>query len=270
MADIFSNIDRLLILQLSKDVQACEINAVTQAAENLQLGYHREPLLTRENLGSLASLCGSSQYDLVYICGHGDETTIGEPDDSISQVTWPQLSAVLCNSLTADASFFLSCCDGGLESVATDLFVGCDELKYVFGVPQTAYPWQLVSAFTNVLTQLRVGATPEEAAKTAEASLQPPLGNLDPNVQSFRFESYVRGDSTSEASIELARNSIVERYEHRSQPIELGKDCWDDNGQEICGTLSIDSSGRDVLLNVVLASDQESSGSGPGGAPRLV
>lgn len=250
MGDLFSNIQRLLILQLSEDIESCEINAVTQAAENLQLGYHREPLMSATQLGTLASLCSSSQYNLVYICGHGSDRTVGDKASGGFEVTWPQLSAVLCNSLSPNASFFLSCCDGGLHSVAADLFSGCDELKYVFGVPRAALPWQLVSSFTNVLTQLRLGASPPQAAEAAAAALKPPNGHLDPDIVDFEFEAHVRDETINQAEIERARESIPMRYSSAVDPICIGEDCWQvANGDEVCGIVEINATGREELID---------------------
>lgn len=138
----------MLILKASSDIEVCETRLVAQVAAMYEFDVEERDLVDEHDLVDLVN-GPTSQWDIVYACGHGSHRGIGDEDGEASGrfFSWSDVAAALCDHLNDDAWFFLGCCRSGLEQVAFALFCACDDLAYVFGPRWEATDTQLACAF---------------------------------------------------------------------------------------------------------------------------
>ncbi|MCU7619117.1 hypothetical protein NZ698_18210 [Chryseobacterium sp. PBS4-4] len=101
------------------------------------------------------SLNKGIQYDYIYISSHGDSTGFC---DSVGEIncSWFEFGAELCSSMcmNEDCVIMLSCCRGGLNQVAYDLFYNCTKISYIVGPRQSLYPHDMLINFNILLYNL--------------------------------------------------------------------------------------------------------------------
>jgi hypothetical protein len=217
---LMSNFNAVLIVQVCDSVREGEIERVASLARRHNAILQHIPL-NQERVPNLYATCSAGMFDLVYICGHGNEYGVGTADGEFS-ITFPQLSFALCGNLTQTATVLLSCCDGGTEEIATDLMAFCGNMNWVVGVP-TSYPSeQLDTAFNVLLYQLAHGSEPGDAAeKASDAAVVP--GSSAQQDHNFRFKVFtrerpglIRPDHViqiGQAQKDLAYTTATERYD---------------------------------------------------------
>ena len=141
---------RLLIIRCSDDVQACEIGNVMELAQTYDMSVHLEDFHLIDDLADFYENRPRDYYDFVYLCGHGCPTTFGgsgKDHDRDLAIPWPLLSWTICDTLRDNSLLFLACCDAGMETVASDFFIGCEFLDRVFGPASSAHGHSLLLAF---------------------------------------------------------------------------------------------------------------------------
>lgn len=139
---------KLLILKASDDVETCETVLIEKVAAMYDLDVSAQDIYTEHDLDSVAN--SSSEWDIVYACGHGNAQGLGEASGT-RFFEWSAIAEALCTRLNDDAWFFLGCCHGGLDQVGYAMFCGCDDLRYVFGPRWQATAEQLACAFHALL-----------------------------------------------------------------------------------------------------------------------
>ena len=80
----------------------------------------------------------ASPYDFIYVSTHGNDEGMCNKDESLD-VSWIEFGLLLCENrtLSENSILMLSCCRGGLNQVAYDLFNSCPDITYVVG-PRTS------------------------------------------------------------------------------------------------------------------------------------
>lgn len=73
-------------------------------------------------------------YDYIYVSTHGNDEGMCNESSSLD-VSWIEFGLMLCEqqTLSKDSILMLSCCRGGLNQVAYDLFNSCPDISYVVG-----------------------------------------------------------------------------------------------------------------------------------------
>jgi len=95
------------------------------------------------------------KYDYIYLSAHGNEEEFGNEDQTID-ISWMDFGTHLCSSMcmNEDCIVLLSCCRGGLNQVAYDLFYCCFKIAYVVGPRQSLFSHDLLIGFNILLYNL--------------------------------------------------------------------------------------------------------------------
>lgn len=148
----------LLALKASEDISDFEIaNIVSQIS---MYGIKSETAFIDSYDTLYKTLHSGKQYDYIYLATHGCETSWGNISGSLS-VTWIEFAAMVCHSgVTKPGSIFLhSCCRGGLNKVAWEMFACCDKIQFICGPRQSLYPVDIITAFNIFLYNVEVKRT---------------------------------------------------------------------------------------------------------------
>jgi hypothetical protein len=94
-------------------------------------------------------------FDYIYLATHGNEDGFSNESGSID-FSWIDFGTELCSAMCMkeDCIVLLSCCRGGLNQVAYDLFYCCLKISYVVGPRQSLYPYDLLIGFNILLYNL--------------------------------------------------------------------------------------------------------------------
>jgi hypothetical protein len=95
------------------------------------------------------------KFDYIYLSSHGSAMGFGNEAKTI-YFSWYDFGMVLCNSdcMNEDCIILLSCCRGGLNQVAYDLFYCCNKISYIVGPRQSLYPYEMLISFNILLYNL--------------------------------------------------------------------------------------------------------------------
>ena len=95
-------------------------------------------------------------YDFIYVSTHGNDEGMCNKDESLD-VSWIEFGLMLCENMTLseDSILMLSCCRGGLNQVAYDLFNSCPAITYVVG-PRTGLEAEQMQICYSILLYLIV------------------------------------------------------------------------------------------------------------------
>jgi len=132
----------------SGEVEEC-INIKSQAGL-YYIDITEECPATNEEL--YAALEKNQTYDYIYLSAHDDEQGFGNKSHSID-LDWMAFGTALCSSacMKEECIVLLSCCRGGLNQVAYDLFYCCLKIAYIVGPRQRLYPQDLLIGFNILL-----------------------------------------------------------------------------------------------------------------------
>lgn len=94
-------------------------------------------------------------FDYIYLSTHGNEEGICNEDNSID-TSWLEFGNLLCitHCLNEDCILMLSCCRGGLNQVAYQLFWCCGDISYIVGPRQSLPPADMLISFNILLYNL--------------------------------------------------------------------------------------------------------------------
>jgi hypothetical protein len=95
------------------------------------------------------------KYDYIYLSAHGDAEGFCNEERTVD-LSWMDFGTELCSSMcmNEDCIVLLSCCRGGLNQVAYDLFYCCFKIAYVVGPRQSLYPHDMLIGFNILLYNL--------------------------------------------------------------------------------------------------------------------
>ncbi len=145
---------RILILR------ACGIAGETKECDNIKsqselydLEVHDFCPTTNKELFEI--LNKGITYDYIYLSSHGSESGFGNEAETLD-ILWFDFGVELCSSMCMkeDCIVMLSCCRGGLNQVAYDLFYCCTKIAYIVGPRQSLYPHDMLISFNILLYNL--------------------------------------------------------------------------------------------------------------------
>ena len=141
----------------------------------IQACGHKEEPLEVDNIKSLSELYGMSckvvcvesseslikelndngKFDYIYLSSHGDNEGFSNQSGSLD-VKWIEFGEFICtaNCLKENSALLLSCCRGGLNEVAYDMFWNCTNIEYVVGPRQSLTSSDMLIGFHLLLFNL--------------------------------------------------------------------------------------------------------------------
>lgn len=163
-----------LLIKARVSGERCELTGVAStlsAAGITPLVVDLTEISIEEPLDHLAAtLMDADPFDLVYVCGARGNEWFG--DDQIGlEMSWQQLSMVLCGNTNPGATIFLAAGNSGLASVSHALFYGCDNVGLVIA-PKFDATWRqnMTSASTYLHHRFSCGSDPEIAVDAASVA----------------------------------------------------------------------------------------------------
>lgn len=141
-------------------LRACGINDEKQECDNIKsqselydLEVHDHCPKTNAELDEI--LNRGITFDYIYLSSHGSDQGFGNEAGTIDY-SWFDFGCGLCSSMCMkeDCVVMLSCCRGGLNQVAYDLFYCCTKISYIVGPRQSLYPHDMLISFNILLYNL--------------------------------------------------------------------------------------------------------------------
>ncbi len=145
----------MLILNASDDIALEEINNI---ASQISL-YKIKPIIRKvTSFDTLFdALYTHEKFDYIYLATHGCDTSFGNISGTVL-ISWVTFAAMICRSDVANegAIFLHSCCRGGLNQVAYQMFGCCGTIEFVCGPRHDVFPVDLITAFNLFLYNIEV------------------------------------------------------------------------------------------------------------------
>lgn len=143
-------------------IQACgiegEINECLNIKSQAELyGIEVTQIKPVSNDDLIKSLNCSQRYDFIYLSSHGNEESFGSENGKID-FSWFDFGTELCSSdcMQEDCLVMLSCCRGGLNQVAYNLFYCCNKISYIIGPRQSLTPQDMLISFNILLFNVEI------------------------------------------------------------------------------------------------------------------
>ena len=126
----------------------CDNIAIQAKLYNLEVHDHCPK--TNEEVYNI--LNSDIQYDYIYLSSHGSEFGFANESSTINY-DWLDFGIELCESccMNEDCIVMLSCCRGGLNQVAYDLFYCCSNIGYIVGPRQSLSSHDMLISFNILL-----------------------------------------------------------------------------------------------------------------------
>ena len=141
-------------------LRACGVAGEAEECDNIKCqsklyGLEVDDFCPKTNAELSEILFQGKQYNYIYLSSHGNSTQFGSRDGLIG-FSWLDFGSMLCESMVMkeDCIVLLSCCRGGLNQVAYDLFYCCGKIAYVVGPRQSLYPHDMLIGFNILLYNL--------------------------------------------------------------------------------------------------------------------
>jgi hypothetical protein len=144
---------RLLILQACGiPGEELEINNIENHAQLYGIIVDKHCPKTSAELETILYKFDGIAYDYIYLSSHGDDRGFANHNCSLN-VSWREFGIMLCASgcMKENSIVMLSCCRGGLNQVAYQLFYQCNHINYVVGPRQSLPPVEMMICFNLLL-----------------------------------------------------------------------------------------------------------------------
>ncbi|MEC3964549.1 hypothetical protein [Flagellimonas halotolerans] len=154
------------------------------------------------------SLESGEKFDIIYLSAHGDENGFANEAGDY-ECSWKNFGELLYNSscLDEDNILLLSCCQGGLNKVAYDMFYICPEIGYLCGPRLSLNSGEMLAGFSVFLFNCAyLGLDPTVSAEKV-------LKATD-----MRFKCFDRLDTITETAF-LVHTEVLEII-----PVDLNQD----------------------------------------------
>lgn len=125
-------------------------------SQSILYGMDVQNFIPKDNNELLQFFDGNSvQYDYIYLSAHGNDIGFSSENRTIS-CSWIEFGEKLCASecMKEDCIIMLSCCRGGLNQVAYDLFYSCPNISYIIGPRQSLPVDKMLLSFNIFLYSL--------------------------------------------------------------------------------------------------------------------
>lgn len=141
-------------------LEACGHAGEKNEADGIQsqaelYGMHIVRLCVK-NVNELHSaLNDNGDFDYIYLSSHGDNCGFANESATLD-VSWFKFGSIVCSTscLKEGGILLLSCCRGGLNEVAYDMFWNCQSIEYVVGPRQSLNSADMLVAFQLLLYNL--------------------------------------------------------------------------------------------------------------------
>lgn len=142
-------------------IRACGVSGETEECDNIKCqaklyGIDVEDYCPKDTAELHVYLLNHGvNYDYIYLSSHGNAEGFGS-ENGLIDLSWIDFGSLLCESMVMkeDCIVFLSCCRGGLNQVAYDLFYCCNKVAYIVGPRQSLYPRDMLIGFNILLYNL--------------------------------------------------------------------------------------------------------------------
>ena len=141
-------------------LRACGLSDEKQECDNIKsqaqlygLEVHDHCPKNNEELYSI--LNQGVEFDYIYLSSHGSAEGFGNDSGTIDS-SWFDFGIELCGSacMNPNCVVMLSCCRGGLNQVAYDLFFCCPKIAFIVGPRQSLFPHDMLISFNILLYNL--------------------------------------------------------------------------------------------------------------------
>lgn len=146
---------KLLILVASEDINESEVKNIESQINLYGIDSDRFDVSSKKELND--ALYNGNKYDFIYLATHGCDTNFGNISGTLN-VTWIEFAALVCMSeCNKEGTVFMhSCCRGGLNQVAWQMFKCCNHIEFVCGPRNNITPVDLITAFNLFLFHIEV------------------------------------------------------------------------------------------------------------------
>jgi hypothetical protein len=138
-------------------IKACGVPGEEHECRNIQTQAQmygiNTTVITPKSVDQLKTgLSNNVKYDYIYLSSHGSPTGLCNHDKSLD-ISWFDFGVLLCESMCMKENciLMLSCCRGGLNEVAYDLFYCCEKISYIVGPRQSLPPTDMLISFNLLL-----------------------------------------------------------------------------------------------------------------------
>jgi len=143
-------------------LRACGITGEKEECDNIKnqcelYGIEVHDRCPKSNEEIIKILNGEdAYYDYIYLSSHGSSEGFTSEDETVN-FSWFDFGVKLCESscMKEDCVIMLSCCRGGLNEVAYDLFYCCDYISFVVGPRQSLRPMDMLISFNILLYNIQ-------------------------------------------------------------------------------------------------------------------
>jgi hypothetical protein len=128
---------RMLVLEACGNIgETEECKGITSQAKLYGIEVISKCVKNNTELEETLEQNGSFNY--IYLSSHGNLSGLGNESGSVD-MDWSNFAANLCTygCMEEDCILMLSCCRGGMNSVAATFFSTCDQVNYVVGPRQS-------------------------------------------------------------------------------------------------------------------------------------
>lgn len=146
---------KLLALVASEDIKEEEITNIQSQTALYNITTERYDISSKGDL--ISAIKNGNTYDYIYLATHGCDVSWGNISGSL-KITWIEFAALICTSqcTNENAVFLHSCCRGGLNQVAWQMFKCCEKIQFVCGPRHNIVPVDLVTAYNLFLFYLEI------------------------------------------------------------------------------------------------------------------
>lgn len=145
--------DFLIIQACGHDDEILEIQNIKSLTKLYGMNTN---VVTIENYNSLQdALISNGKFDYIYLSSHGNNEGFCNEGETL-YVKWLDFGELICSSdcLKSNSILLLSCCRGGLNEVAYDMFWNCLKIEYIVGPRQSLTSADMLIGFHLLLYNL--------------------------------------------------------------------------------------------------------------------
>lgn len=130
-----------------------ETDGIKTQAELYGIHVIRICIKTIEDLR--VALSDYGDFDYIYLSSHGDNCGFANESETLN-VSWFRFGSIVCSTscLKQGGILMLSCCRGGLNEVAYDMFWNCPSIEYVVGPRQSLNSADMLVGFQLLMYNL--------------------------------------------------------------------------------------------------------------------
>jgi|JI10StandDraft_1071094.scaffolds.fasta_scaffold03047_23 hypothetical protein len=202
---------RLLIIRASKDICGNELGLMSHQAEILGMDVVSKNLSYGGQLDEVLNT--ETPYDYIYLCSHGCREGFEIHLENTSEqeiMTWGNFAGVICenHAVASNGILLLACCRGGMNAVATEMFICCPEIDYVCGPYSNVLPCDITTGFIVFLHSMETKRSePAYAAIKASAATD------------FTFKCFDRVEVETQVNYHIRKKEIEEDFSKEFEAI---------------------------------------------------